>query len=74
MKISSFSVPSALAVLFLLLAPGALSGCTDDGHGVLVDLKTDLVAGEEFSAVRVVLEERGGAVVVSDSDPATFGQ
>jgi len=46
----------ALSLITVLVA---LCACSDDGFGMIADLKTDLVAGEEFDGIRVVLERLG---------------
>jgi len=61
----------ALSLITVLVA---LCACSDDGFGMIADLKTDLVAGEEFDGIRVVLEREGGGTITSDTDLASFGQ
>jgi len=57
------------SLLFVVVASMLFTACTDDTATVLVDLKTDLVAGAEFSAVQTLLEGTGAPI----ETPALLG-
>jgi hypothetical protein len=58
-------IPACTSLLLILI----VSACGDDGPELLVDVRTDYVAGEEFVAVRTTLDS--GREL---STPALFGQ
>lgn len=63
-----------LLVAVLLLAPAIGLGCGDDAPDLIVELKTDFVAGGDFTRIRTTLVPTGAAGSGREFDqPASFG-